>query len=94
MPDGRGNRRSAGDSAEQPFFARQAPRHFDRFLVGDQFHPVHHAQIQIPRNKTGPDALNLVRTGFNRLARQRLADHRTCYRFHRYRQDLLSLSPV
>src|ERR1022692_2604210 len=83
----RRHRRAAGDAGENSFFARQAAGHFDRFLVGYLLDPVNDAQIEIARDETRPDPLNLVRTRLERLPRHGLSDDRARYRLHGDRND-------
>ena len=80
----------AGDAAEDAFLLGQAARHHKGFIVadpdalGDLVAAVLALEVEIARDKAGPGALNLVRTGRQLFAGQRLRDHRRVGRLHRY----------
>ena len=74
--------RAGGNADEQTFFLRQPPRHRKRVVVGNlhAFDNLRIAcavlQMQILGHKSRARALNLVRAGLERLARQRLGNDR------------------
>src|SRR5580698_2455312 len=82
---------ATGDPREQAFFASETARHLYRFLVGDKFHAVDDAEIEILRHKACADALNFVRSWPDQLSGQRLTDDRARHRLNRDRDDLLTL---
>ncbi len=62
------NRRSAGDTYQQPLFLGKPFGEFYRFIAGYLLYPVDDREIESVRNEAGADTLNLVRTGLERLA--------------------------
>src|SRR5208337_2846510 len=88
---GGGAARYAGENA---LLARQAARVLDRLLVADLLDRVDELEVEHIRHKARADALDLVRTGLQRLAGALLGEHGARGRLDRDRLDRLALGPL
>src|SRR5215471_3975072 len=84
-----GSGRAARNTGEDALVFAQPPRHLNGLLVGDLLYTVDHGKVQVFRNESRAEALDLVRRGRERLASHSLRNHWTRDWLNRHRENLL-----